>query len=133
MYLFDTDTLSNVVKKKPSVRLLSKLKTITKDFQFTTAINISEIYYGAYRSEHKDRILKAFEQYVFPNINILDFDGESGRIFGKLKAQLEKKGLSRSEPDLRIASIAKQHKLVLVSGNINHFKNIPGLKIENWI
>ena len=55
------------------------------------------------RTEKK---LKAYEDKVFPNLTILPFDSESGKICGQLKARLEKKGLSRSEPDLRIASIA---------------------------
>ena len=68
MYLFDTDTISNVLKKRPSELLLSKLESITKELQFTTSINISEIYYGAYKSEYKEQILFAFNEKVIPNI-----------------------------------------------------------------
>jgi tRNA(fMet)-specific endonuclease VapC len=112
---------------------LSRLKNISKELQFTTSINVSEIYYGACRSEHKEKILKAFQENVFPNINILPFDTESGKVYGEIRARLEKKGVGISEPDLRIAAIARQHKLLVISGNIKHFKNIPGLKAENWI
>jgi tRNA(fMet)-specific endonuclease VapC len=133
MYLFDTDTMSNILKKKPSEYLISKLRQIQKDLQYTTAINVSEIYYGAHRSEHRDKILAAFEEKVFPNINILPFDREGGKIYGELKARLEKKGIAKSEPDLRIASIAIQHKMILITGNVKHFRDIPALRIENWI
>ena len=68
-----------------------------------------------------------------PNLYILPFDTESGKIYGRLKARLEKKGLAKSEPDLRIASIAIQHNMVLVTGNKKHFKDIPGLNVEDWI
>ncbi len=44
MYLFDTDVLSNIVRKSPSLLLLEKLKKIPGEFQFTTAINMGEIY-----------------------------------------------------------------------------------------
>ena len=84
-------------------------------------------------SSKKERILKAFEENVFPNVNILPFDQESGRVFGTLKAELEKRGIGCSEPDLRIAAVTLQHNLTLVTGNTKHFKNIPGLSIENWI
>ena len=50
MYLFDTDVLSNVVKTKPSPSLLEKLSKLPSDMQFTTAISVGEIYYGALRS-----------------------------------------------------------------------------------
>jgi len=133
MYLFDTDTLSNVVKRKPAEFLKRKLREISKEFQYTSSINIGEIYYGAGRSDRKDQIIKAFEENVFPNIKVLPFDEESGKLFGALKAKLEKKGIGCGEPDLRIASIALQNNLTLITGNVKHFKNIPGLKFENWI
>lgn len=133
MYLFDTDSLSNILKKNPSALLIEKLMALPGELQFTTSINISEIYFGAYRSTHRKQILQAYEEKVFPNLNILPFDTDSGKIYGKLKARLEKKGLPKSEPDLRIAAITIQHKMVLVTGNKRHFIGIPGLKIEDWI
>ncbi len=133
MYLFDTDSLSNILKKNPSDLLIEKLIALPGELQFTTSINISEIYFGAYRSVNKKKILQAYEKKVFPNLNILPFDTDSGKIYGRLKAQLEKKGLPKSEPDLRIAAIVIQHNMVLVTGNKRHFVDIPGLNIEDWI
>ena len=133
MYLFDTDTLSNITKRVPSPRLMGRLAELPGAVQFTSAINIGEIYFGAHRSPHKERILRAFSENVFPHVNVLDFDRGSGEVYGLLKADLEKKGIGCSEPDLRIASIAIQHRLTLVSGNTRHFQNIPGLDVENWI
>ena len=49
MYLFDTDILSNIVKRKPSGLLLEKLRDLPKALQYTSAINVGEIYYGAKR------------------------------------------------------------------------------------
>jgi tRNA(fMet)-specific endonuclease VapC len=133
MYLFDTDCLSNILKKAPSPLLIKKLEPLPKGLQFTTSINVSEIYFGAYRSRNQEKILKAYEDKVFPNVNILPFDTDSGKIYGRLKALLEKRGLSKSEPDLRIAAIAIQHNMILVTGNKRHFMNIPGLNMEDWI
>ena len=133
MYLFDTDVLSNIVKRNPSEILLKKLTTLPKEFQYTTSINIGEIYYGANRSTQKDQIIRAFDEKVFPNVRIIGFDEMGGKIFGELKAELEKQGLSCSEPDLRIAAIAIQHEMILITGNTRHFSKIPGLHIENWI
>ena len=133
MYLLDTDCLSNILKKAPSPLLLKRLETLPKELQFTTSINVSEIYFGAYRSKNQEKILKAYEEKVFPNVNILHFDTDSGKIYGRLKALLEKRGLSKSEPDLRIVAIAIQHNMILVTGNKRHFMNIPGLNMEDWI
>jgi len=131
--LFDTDCLSNILKKAPSPLLIKKLESLPKDLQFTTSINVSEIYFGAYRSRNQEKILKTYEDKVFPNVNILPFDTDSGKIYGRLKVLLEKRGFSKSEPDLRIAAIAIQHNMILITGNKRHFMNIPGLNIEDWI
>jgi tRNA(fMet)-specific endonuclease VapC len=133
MYLFDTDCLSNILKKAPSPLLLKKLEALPNDLQFTTSINISEIYFGAYRSKNQKKILAAYENKVFPNVNILPFDTDSGKIYGRLKALLKKRGLSKSEPDLRIAAIAIQHNMILITGNKRHFMKIPGINVEDWI
>jgi predicted nucleic acid-binding protein len=45
VYLFDTDTLSNITKRNPSPRLLARLGTLPRAVQFTSAINIGEIYF----------------------------------------------------------------------------------------
>ena len=133
MYLFDTDTLSNIVKRRPSEHLLFRLRDLPMSLQHTTSINIGEICYGACRIQRSDQIIKAFEVHVFPNITILPFDKKSGKTFGRLKASLENQGIGCSEPDLRIAAIVIQHDLILITGNVKHFVDIPGLSVENWI
>jgi tRNA(fMet)-specific endonuclease VapC len=133
MYLFDTDILSNIVKRSPSARLVRRLEKTPREMQYSSAINVGEIFNGAVRSAHSEKIIRAFEEKVFPNLTILPFDERTAKVYGKLKAKLEKKGMVKSEPDLRIASVAIQHKLILVTGNTQHFGDIPGLEVENWI
>jgi tRNA(fMet)-specific endonuclease VapC len=133
MYLFDTDILSHVLKKNPSPLLLKRLAATPPELQFTTAVNVAEIYYGAARLPHGDRIVRVFEESVFPTLTILPFDLESAKVFGTVKAKLEKRGRPRSEPDLQIASIALAHRLTVITANTKHFENIPGLHIENWL
>lgn len=132
-FLLDTDVLSNLVKRATSPRLVRELKGRTGEMFATTAVNTAEIYFGAARSDHGDKIRSVFEEKVFPQLTILPFDAASAVIFGGLKALLEKRGAPRSEPDLRIAAIALQHRLTLITGNIRHFTGIPRLRIENWL
>ncbi len=42
-------------------------------------------------------------------MNVFPFDRQSGRVFRVLKAEIEKRGIGRSEPDLRIAAVTIQH------------------------
>lgn len=133
MFLFDTDTLSNLIKKNPSSTLLDKLTKIPQEQKFTTTITVGEMVYGAYKKSDPDYFLEKLSSRVWPNIRILSFDNPSAEIYGELRADLEKKGTPISEPDLRIASITLNNKLILVTGNVKHFARIPDLPIENWL
>jgi tRNA(fMet)-specific endonuclease VapC len=133
MYLFDTDVMSRAVKAAPPKTLIERLSRIPRALQFTTSINAAEIYYGACRTGRRDELIRAFEELVLSRLTVLPFDLESARVFGRLKASFEKRGLPRSEPDLRIAAIALQHGLTIVTGNVRHFSDIPGLAVENWL
>jgi len=133
MYLFDTDVMSRAVKAAPPKALIERLSRIPRALQFTTSINAAEFFYGACRTARRDELIRAFEDLVLPRLTVLPFDLECARVFGRLKASMEVRGLPRSEPDLRIAAIALQHRLTIVTGNVRHFSDIPGLAVENWL
>ena len=67
------------------------------------------------------------------SVEIIESNYEISRKFGELKAHLEKKGKIIADADLFIASIALTKCERLITGNINHFKRIEELKIDNWI
>ena len=132
MYLFDTDVLSHVLKKRRSATLMARLEAIPRVAQFTSAINVAEIYFGVLRREARKDLLRYYEDQVFPRLTILPFDFASARIFGRIKADLERRGLPRFEPDLQIAAIALANNLILVTGNVRHYGGIPRLQVEDW-
>ena len=133
MYLFDTDTISNLLRKGPFPGLLRKLAGLPTEQQFISTITVGELIYGAYRSKRPDYFLEKLDQLVWPNVQILSFDEAAARTYGRLRARLEREGILVSEPDLRIATIGLSRQLTLVTGNIRHFSRIPDLRIENWL
>ena len=137
MYLFDSDVLSQLAKNRRPEILMTKLSGTALAAQFTSAVNVAEIYYGIFRLKDQEndrrRLLEFFEGLVFPRLTILPFDEESARTYARLKSDLERKGRSRFEPDLQIAAIALRNRLTVVTGNVRHFAGIPGLKVENWL
>lgn len=133
MYLFDTDVISHVLKKRRSAALMARLEATPRAAQFTSTVNAAEIFFGVLRKEGRKDLLRCYEEEIFPRLTILPFDWECARIFGRIKADLERRGLSRFEPDLQIASTALAYKLTLVTGNAKHYDGIPGLRVENWL
>ena len=139
MYLFDTDILSALAKRRRPEGLMARLAATPAAAQFTTAINVAEICYGLFKLEGESGtgasrdLLEFFEGQVFPRLTILPFEKEDARAYGRLKASLERKGRPRFEPDLQIAAIALRHRLTIVTANVRHFQGIAGLRVENWL
>ena len=138
MYLFDTDILSWLAKKRRPEGLMPRLAATPVAAQFTTAVNVAEIYHGIFRLEVEDGTSRESSGVLRPAgfsrvSTILPFERDDARAYGQLRASLERKGRPRFEPDLQIAAIARIQWLIMVTGNVRHFEGIPGLKVENWL
>ena len=133
MYLFDTDTISNILKSKPSVALLQRLESLPADEQFISAITVAEIVYGAMKSEHPRQHLNNLDNILLPAVNVINFDSSAAFQAGCIRAELEKTGQPLSFTDIQIAAIAVSHNILLVTGNLRHFQRIKYLRVENWM
>ncbi len=142
MYLLDTDTLSNLLRRAPSTALITRLASVPPEQQFTSSITLGELVYGAHRL--KDRagaLLQRLDETLLPNLPVLPFDAAAARRYGEVRAELERRGTRSAgsgqaptgDADLRIASIALERGLTVATGNVRHFEKAPGLAVENWL
>lgn len=92
---------------------------------------LAELYYGAYNSSRVNNNLHLLET-ILQSFPILDLDLEDLRRFGKIKAELNRRGRPLDDFDILIASMALERDLVVVTHNVKHFEQIPGIKIEDW-
>jgi tRNA(fMet)-specific endonuclease VapC len=132
VYCFDTDVLSATIRREPSLALIRRLAQVPPSEQFTTAITMGELLYGAARRDSA-RLSEQVRDLIRGALIVLPFDESAARAYGSLRAQLESEGRPLAEPDLRIASISLSRDLTLVTGNVRHFDRVPGLAIENWL
>jgi predicted nucleic acid-binding protein len=132
MYCFDTDVLSAVLRREPPLPLLRRLAQTPPAEQATTTITLGELLYGAAKRGSEQLVARVREVLTLATV-ILPFDAQAAEVYGPLRAELERQGKRLDEPDLRIASIATSRELTLVTGNVRHFKRVPGLTIENWL
>jgi len=133
MILLDTDIVSNLLRPDARRDLVRRLRQVPMRNRFITAISIGEILYGIERTGRHEAIRARLETDFIPRIEILPFDMDAARAYGRIKAHLFRAGQPLDEPDLRIASIALSGALTLITGNDAHFRRVPGLKIENWL
>jgi len=129
-YLFDTDALSEAMRKKPFGSYTAWLRRIPREEQFTSAVSIGELYQGAFRSPHRDRLLQRIDEVLLPEITVLPYDVGVARVFGEIRAELDRAGTSPGDADLQIAATALRHDLALVTGNVRHHERVAGLRIE---
>jgi len=129
-WLFDTDAISELLKKRPAPRYVGWLAAIPRTEQFTSAVVIGELFRGAYRSADSARHLENIVSRVLPAVTVLPFDTAVARKYGEISAALQGKGQPLADADLAIAATALHHGLDLVTGNVRHYRRIPGLRIE---
>lgn len=133
MFLFDTDTITNILKPRPSQKLLAKLAKVSKDQQYISTITISKIVYGAEKSQRPEYHLNNLETILLPAVNIVGFDTKAAYVCGRIRAELERRGTPLDLADLEIASIAIANNLTLITNNVRHFIRVPLLQFENWL
>jgi tRNA(fMet)-specific endonuclease VapC len=129
-YLFDTDAISEVLKPRPAAGYVKWLAAVPREEQFTSAVVVGELYQGAFRSSAAARHLENVEKRVLPAVTVLSYDVAAARVYGQVRAQLESAGRPLADADLQIAATALRHDLELVTGNVKHFKRVPGLRIS---
>ncbi len=131
-YCLDTDVISAVLKPAPPLHLIRRLAVTPAARQFTTAITVGELIYGAARRRNS-RLSERVQQLIHDAGVVLPFDEVAAHTYGELRATLERAGHPLAELDLRIASIALANELTVVTGNVRHFARVPGLAVENWL
>jgi tRNA(fMet)-specific endonuclease VapC len=132
VYCFDTDVLSAVVRRDPPLALIRRLAQTPSEQQFTTAVTLGELLHGAAK-RGSATLTRRVRDLVIGALLVLPFDERAAEVYGPLRASLESVGRRLDEPDLRIASIARSRDLIVVTGNVRHFRRVPDLQVENWL
>jgi predicted nucleic acid-binding protein len=128
-FLFDTDAISELLRPRPLPKYVAWLKSVPREDQYTSAITVGELFYGAFRSQARSRHEKNIEERILPAITVLPYDVATARVFGRVRAELEGEGQRLPDADLQIAATALHHDLELVTGNLRHFERITGLRL----
>ena len=95
-------------------------------------MTVAELFYGAEKSNDIGKNTNLIAEFLL-TVEIIHSDLEILKKFGNLKALLGKSGNILSDADIFIAATATVKCNMLITGNVNHFKRIDELRIENWI
>ncbi|MBI5305116.1 MAG: type II toxin-antitoxin system VapC family toxin [Chloroflexi bacterium] len=133
--LLDTDILSEILKaKNPLVVERAKQYQAEHARLTISAITVMEIVKGFHQVSRADAIKKFLTN--IKSSDVLAFDQSCAETAGRIYGDLDRTGQTVGRADPMIAAIAIQHRLTLVTGNMDHYQRIQKLgyplRLENW-
>ncbi len=129
-FLLDTNICIYLIKKSPE-NILKKFESCLIGDIGISSITLSELFFGVEKSQHTHQNQQALEAFITP-LEIAPFDEDAAACYGKIRANLEKKGLPIGSLDFLIAAHALSLSVTLVTNNTKEFSRVKKLKLENW-
>jgi tRNA(fMet)-specific endonuclease VapC len=133
IYLLDTNTISEPIKKIPNEQVLENIAHYYSSCALS-AFTVFELIKGAYQMpESKKRLtVLRYTEKTFSELPILPYTQDAADWHGQETARLQSIGKSPPFLDAQIAAVAKTNNLILVTRNTDDFKNFSDLQLENW-
>lgn len=129
MYALDTSTVVNYFRGRGRVaeRLLSRSPREV----FLPTIVLYELELGVEKSVEASRRRNELDDLARV-IQLLPFGPGEARVAARIRARLEAEGRRIGPYDILIAATALAHGAVLVSHNVDEFRRVDGLQVEDW-
>lgn len=128
--MLDTNICIYAIKHKPEI-VIKRFLAHNPDEMCISAITYGELMHGVEKSQSTEKNRIALALFLSP-ITILEFGAEAAEEYGRIRADLEKKGTPIGSMDLLIAAHAKAERLIIVTNNTREFKRVEGLPVEDW-
>jgi len=97
-----------------------------------SAITVSELEFGAYKSGDYGREIAAVRKILTP-FEVFDFGGATcPPHYGRIRHELEARGEAIGAMDLLIAAHVVALAGTLVTNNIAHLQRVSGLSVTRW-
>ena len=131
-YMLDTNICIYAIKHKPPEVIKNPPKHNPEDI-CVSSITYGELMHGVEKSQAVERNRAAITLFL-SSISILPFDNYAAEEYGKVRAELERKGTPIGPMDMLIAGHARSERLILVTNNTREFFRVEDLdlEVEDW-
>jgi tRNA(fMet)-specific endonuclease VapC len=129
-YMLDTNILSDLIRN-PQGKAARRIVKAGEDNVCTSIIVAAELRYGCAKSG-STKLRKAVED-LLGEIAVLPFEAPADAGYGAIRAQLEAKGTPIGGNDLLIAAHARALGATIVTANVQEFRRVADVKVENWL
>ena len=129
-YMLDTNICIYAIKHKTDTVIKNFLSHMPEDMCVST-VTYAELMYGVEKSMAVEKNRIALSLFLAP-LPILEFHASAAEEYGKVRAELERKGAPIGPMDLLIAGHERSEGLVLVTNNTREFCRVERLVVEDW-
>jgi len=129
-YMLDTSLCIRVLRERPPAA--RDRFNREADGLCISSIVLMELLHGAEKSarvEHHRRVVEDFAA----RLEVLPFDVRAAAHAAEIRAELERRGRCIGAYDLQIAGHARSQGLIVVTGNLDEFRRVDGLRAEDWL
>jgi tRNA(fMet)-specific endonuclease VapC len=95
-------------------------------------VTLAELEFGVAKSQHVETNQAALDEFVLP-LEIAILDREAARVYGRIRAMLENKGMPIGPLDMMIGAHALSLGVALATNNTREFSRIKGLTVVDWL
>lgn len=129
MVCLDTDILIGLLRGNGDAARYLAQAQIRGEAICTTIFNEYELWGGAFLRSQKEVAAVASLLTALP---VLQADSKTARNFGKISAELIRRGQEVPDFEVMASTIALAHNEPMVTRNEKHFSKIPRLTVIKW-
>lgn len=130
-FLLDTNICIYIQKKRP-FSVFQQFARHQKADIAISAITLGELHYGVSFSDYPQKSLQKLNHFL-NLITILPLPLTACEHYGKIFADLRKKGQLIGNNDMWIAAHALADDLIVITNNVNEFNRVESLTLQNWV
>ena len=130
LYLLDTNICVYIIRGRQK-SVVERFRQHALNDLLISSVTTAELYFGIEKSDRREHNLDILETFLLP-IVVQPFDYEASMVYGRLRADLERRGTPIGPLDTLIAAHALGLGAVLVTNNTREFERVPELRLENW-
>ncbi len=130
-FMLDTNICIYLIKHRPQGLRNRFERTAAGDIVVST-VTLAELECGAAKSGRPEKNRAALAVFASA-LETVPFEPGAARIYGRIRALLEKRGQMIGSLDVLIAAHALSLGVQLVTNNEAEFKRVPGLRVVNWL
>ena len=128
-YMLDTNMCIYAQKNNPNV--IAKIKQNFQQGLAISSITLAELEYGVQASANIEKNTVSLMKFL-SIVDVIPFDSGAAVEYGKICADLRKKGTPIGTMDMLISAHAKSENLIVVTHNTREFERVEGLQLEDW-